>query len=130
MSDNGEGGPKGPPRTVGYRRPPPRREGEVRNPWGRNGKPKPKPDFLDGEIEMQVNGVAVRVTRTEALDHFLFARASKKGDPQAIRRLEERQSRRRQEATDGDADELGPDDQALLESYLRREAKKLSEDGT
>lgn len=130
MSENGEGGPSGPSGPVGYRRPPARREGEIRNPWGRNGKPKPKPDFLDGEIEIQVNGVASRVTRNEALDHFLFARASKKGDPQAIRRLEERQSRRLRDATAGQGDELGPDEQALLESYLRREARKLRDGGT
>ena len=126
MSDEQQGGgSKGPPRKVGYRSPPPRREGEIRNPWGRNGKPKPKADFLEGFVTLQVEGEPVQVTRDEALDYFLFSRASQNGDPQAIKRLEERW-RRRQGAGQGPEDAgLSEEEQAAFDDYVRRQARKL-----
>lgn len=122
---NKKGGPDGSPRTVGYRCPPPRREGEIRNPWGRNGKPKPRPEFMEGFITLQVNGDPVQVTRDEALDHFLFSRASKDGDPQAIKRLEERWRRRQGANQAPDDATLSEEEQAAFDDYIRRQARKF-----
>lgn len=127
--DRQEGGPEGPPEGVGYGRPPSQhriREREVRNPWGRRGKPKPSPDFLQEMIEIRVDGQPRRISRAEALDHFLFAKASK-GDVRAIRLLEERARLRNQGASGSPADgELTSQEHAAFERFVRREARRLA----
>jgi hypothetical protein len=127
-----DGGPEGSPEPAGYGRPPPKhriRDSEVRNPWGRRGKPKPPRDFLDELIEIRVDGQPCKITRSEALDHFLFGRASK-GDVRAIRLLEERARLRRQGASGSSGDDaLSSEDLAAFERYVRREAGRIDREG-
>lgn len=111
------------PRKVGYRSPPPRREGEVRNPWGRAGKPKPQIDFLDEEVTLQVSGQDQTMSRREALDHFQFAKASK-GDAQATKMLLERSRLRQESGGKDDQAALSDDEQRVFDDYIRRHAKR------
>ena len=118
-------------KDVGYGRPPQRHQvkpGEVRNPWGRRGKPKPPVDFLDETLVLRIDGEPRTVTRAEALDHFLFAKAAK-GDVRATQRLEARAQARRQSAAVPEDAELTTDEQAAFERYLRRAAAKLAKEG-
>ncbi len=117
--------------TLGYGQPPSQhriRDGEVRNPWGRRGKPKPPVDFLDEAFVVRIDGVPRTLTRAEALDHFLFAKAAK-GDVRAIQLLEARSQTRRQSAAVPEDTELSPDEQAAFDRYLRRAAAKLPKEG-
>ena len=117
---------------VGYGRPPSKRrigKGEVRNPWGRAGKPKPPVDFLDESLALRIDGEPRTLTRAEALDHFLFAKAAK-GDVRAVQLLQARSHARRQSAaTPGDT-ELSADEQAAFDRFLRRAAARLAGEGS
>jgi hypothetical protein len=125
--------PDSPPddEEVGYGRPPPRHRigsGEVRNPWGRRGKPRSAVDFLDETLVLRIDGEPRTLTRAEALDHFLFAKAAR-GDVRAIQLLQARsQARRQSAAAPGDTD-LSPEQQASFDRFLRRAVAKLTEDG-
>ena len=133
MSRERKGAPpdSSPDEEVGYGRPPPRHRigaGEVRNPWGRRGKPRPAVDFLDETLVLRIDGEPRTLTRAEALDHFLFAKAAR-GDVRAIQLLQVRsQARRQSAAVPGDTD-LSPEQQASFDRFLRRAAAKLTEDG-
>src|SRR6185437_9114850 len=77
---------------VGYGRPPREhviKKGEVRNPWGRPGKPKPEIDFLDECISITVNGRQKKITRARALDEALF-REAVRGSVSAAKHLSQR----------------------------------------
>ena len=109
---------------IGFGRPPIHhriKTGETRNPWGRRGKPKPKLDFLEDVIELRVEGKPTRLTRDEALDHFLFMNAAK-GKVAAIKELEARRLRRAAAAQAGVKQTLTPEDEASLRRYLQRQA--------
>lgn len=125
--------PQGPSdEKVGYGRPPPQRrigKGEIRNPWGRSGKPKPPVDFLDQTLVLRIDGVPQKLTRAEALDHFLFAKAAK-GDVRAIQLLEVRSHARRQSAALPGDTVLSPDEQAAFDRFLRRAAARMAEEGS
>lgn len=114
-----------PSQEVGYGRPPAQhqiQDGEKRNPWGSRGKPKPPVDFLDETVTVQVNGKARQVPRREALDYFLFSKASK-GDVRAIQLLETRARQRQSSETEA---ELPAEDQPGFEAFLRRAASRLA----
>lgn len=114
-----------PPRSVGYGNPPVDhriQKGEVRNPHGRRGKPKPPVDFLDEMVTLTVSGRQRQLTRREAIDHFLFNKAAR-GDVRAIAMLETRESQRRHKHPQ--AIELPPEEQAAFDRYVRRHARKL-----
>lgn len=99
------------------------REGEIRNPYGRNGRPKPAVDFLDEEITLSLNGTPATVTRREALDHFLFAASAQSKVP-AIRLLH----RLHPEAPVDDgpaASDLSQEEKEVLEAFLRQQVRKL-----
>jgi len=116
---------------VGYGQPPSERRirsGEVRNPWGRAGKPKPPVDFLDETLVVRIDGDPRTLTRAEALDHFLFAKAAK-GDVRAIQLLQSRSHARRQSAATPEDTELSADEQAAFDRFLRRSAARLTEEG-
>jgi len=116
---------------VGYGRPPSKRRisrGEVRNPWGRAGKPKPPVDILDETLVLRIDGAPRTLTRAAALDHFLFARAAK-GDVRAVRLLQARSQARRQSAAVWDDAELSAEEAAAFERFLHRAAAKLTKEG-
>lgn len=103
------------------------KDGEIRNPYGRNGKPKPAVGFLDEEIVMSLNGTPATVTRREALDHFLFVQATQ-GEIPAIRLLH-----RLHPATPADAgpetvSELSQEEKEVLEVFLQQQVRKLRGD--
>ena len=114
--------------AVGYRRPPVEHQikpGEVRNQWGRKGKPRPKLDFLDEPFGVCIDGEEVCTTRRLALDHALFNAALAKGRVSSVRELE-RRSRERREADDNVAGEVAsPDEQAAFDRYLFRRLEEL-----
>ena len=85
-------------------------------------------DFLDETLVLRIDGEPRTVTRAEALDHFLFAKAAK-GDVRATQRLEARAQARRQSAAVPEDAELTTDEQAAFERYLRRAAAKLAKEG-
>ncbi len=124
--------PQGPSdETVGYGRPPSKRrigKGEIRNPWGRAGKPKPPVDFLDETLVLRIDGEPRRLTRAEALDHFLFVKAAK-GDVRAIQLLQVRSQARRQSAALPGDSVLSPDEEAAFDRFLRRAAARLAGEG-
>ncbi|WP_456685540.1 hypothetical protein [Bradyrhizobium sp. P5_C11_2] len=131
------GAPAGAPddEAVGYGRPPAEfriREGERRNPWGRKGRPKPKQDFLDGTIRIRIDGKPVRVTRDEAIDHFLFEAASRRNVSAAKLLDRRRQDRLARTAGTSDDDDLSPEEEAALlraaERRLRRLGRGISND--
>ena len=120
------------PEPVGYGRPPARhriRNGEVRNPFGRRGKPKPPVPFLEEMIAIRVDGEPRRMTRGEALDFFLFAKATK-GDVRAIRHLEDRSRQRQLSQSQTPTTELSPEEQEAFDRYVRRASERLGEDGS
>ena len=118
--------------AVGYRRPPVEHQikpGEVRNQWGRKGKPRPKLDFLDEPFTVRVDGKKLCTTRRLALDHGLFNSALAKGRVSSVRELE-RRSRERREANDNATDEVAsPDEQAAFDRYLFRRLEELKATG-
>ena len=119
------------PEPVGYGRPPARhriRSGEVRNPYGRRGKPKPPVPFLEQMVTIRVDGEPNRVTRGEALDFFLFGKAAK-GDVRAIRHLEDRARQRQLSQSQTPTIELSPEEQEAFDRYVRRASERLREDG-
>lgn len=108
---------------VGFGRPPVHsriKAGETRNPWGRGGKPKPQKDFLEDLIELRIEGKLTKVTRDQALDHFLFMQAAQ-GKVAAIRQLEARRLQRLAAAQAGVEQTLTADDEAALQRYLKRQ---------
>lgn len=112
---------------VGYGRPPQRhriKPGEARNPWGRGGKPKPPVDFLDETLVLRIDGEPRTLTRADALDHFLFAKAAK-GDVRAIHLLQVRARDRRQGASSPTDGELSSEEQAAFDRFLLRAASRL-----
>jgi hypothetical protein len=112
---------------VGYRRPPKEhtiKKGEVRNPWGRPGKPKPEIDFLDERIPITINGQREKITRARALDEALFQRAMR-GSVSAVKALEQRAERRRAAKTQGvDEEAFSADDEQIYECLIEREVEK------
>jgi hypothetical protein len=81
-----------PTRKVGYKSPPEDhrfKTGNKGNPWGRNGKPKPPVAFLDGSVELTVEGRRKRITRAEAIEFALFKEAMQ-GNVSAAKQLFER----------------------------------------
>lgn len=127
--DTEEGAPTGAPNTIA----PSRgriRPGERRNPWGRSGRPKPPaPDFLDELIEIRIEGRPQRVTRETALNHFMFMEASK-GTVSAALFLSRSAARRRAEAAASPEAELSPEEQEAFERFIRRQAARISGDGS
>jgi len=116
---------------VGYGQPPSERRirsGEVRNPWGRAGKPKPPVDFLDETLVVRIDGDPRTLTRAEALDHFLFAKAAK-GDVRANQLLQARGQARRQSTAVPEDAELSAEEAAAFERFLHRAAAKLTKEG-
>ena len=86
---------------VGYRRPPKSgqiKRGEVRNPWGRTGKPERREDLLlkiaAEEIRASVNGRTTSMTQEEAAYRKLFQDALG-GNATAQKLVMEHLSRRR-----------------------------------
>ena len=114
--------------AVGYGRPPSRtriQEGQRRNPWGRKGRPKPQKDFLDGKIEIRIDGKVVKVTRYEAIDHFLFEAASKRNVSAAKLLEQRRQGRFAQSSQATDADTVSPEEELALLRAVERRLRKL-----
>lgn len=112
---------------VGYGRPPKQhaiKPGEVRNRWGRRGKPRPEVDFLDGYVLVSVNGRLQKMTRSQALDEALFQKAMK-GSVAATKMLEQRAERRRAAKTQGGNEEaLSAEEDQILERFLEKETKR------
>lgn len=86
---------------VGYGRPPKSGQiklGEVRNPWGRNGKRQQSNDLLlkvaEEVIQANLNGRAASMTQEEAAYRRLIQEALR-GDPRSLKLLLEHLSRRR-----------------------------------
>ena len=108
---------------VGYGNPPRQhrvKKDEVRNPWGRKGKPRQEVDFLDQPFKLKIDGKSVTVTRDEALDHALFKEGIA-GNVSAIKRLEERRRARARAAKAGSNDErFASEDQRAFDRYLDR----------
>jgi hypothetical protein len=87
--------------AVGYGRPPKSgqiKAGEVRNPWGKAGKPQRAQDLLlkvaREEIRASVNGRTTSMTQEEAAYRKLFQEVQK-GSPTAMKLAMEHLSRRR-----------------------------------
>ena len=118
--------------AVGYRRPPKEHQiktGEVRNQWGRKGKPRPKIDFLDEPFKICIDGEWITTTRRLGLDHALFNFAMAKGRVSNVQELERRSRERALEACDNSTGEATtPDEQAALDRYLHRRLKELEAD--
>lgn len=76
---------------------------------------------------LRIDGEPRRLTRAEALDHFLFAKAAR-GDVQAIQLLQVRWQARRQSVAAPEESELAPDQQAAFDRFLRRAAAKLTDE--
>lgn len=127
--NNGQSAEKSDPQQagVGYRRPPKQhaiKPGEVRNRWGRRGKPRPEVDFLDGYVLVSVNGRLQKMTRSQALDEALFQKAMK-GSVAATKMLEQRAERRRAAETQGRHEEaLSAEEDQILERFLEKETKR------
>lgn len=117
--------------AVGYGRPPLKgriKDGERRNPWGRKGRPKPPTDFLDERIEIRNNGKPEKVSRDQALDHFLFMEASR-GNVSAVKLLDQRRQNRNAKSSDAaDTDTLSPEDELALLRAAGRRLRKLDQD--
>ncbi|MCJ2011886.1 hypothetical protein [Methylobacterium sp. J-076] len=113
---------------VGYGRPPSQfriQPGETRNPWGRKGRPKSREDFLDGKLSMRVDGRVVKVTRDEAIDHFLFEAASKRNVSAAKLLEQRRQARLARSSQAQNTDTLLPEEEASLLRAVGRRLRTL-----
>ena len=120
-----------PSHAVGPGRPPEQhriRDGEIRNPWGRRGKPKAPVDFLDEWVVICVDGEPRQLTRGEALDYFLFAKAAK-GDVRAMRLLEDRKRQRQGQIVDEESTALSPEDQASFDRFVERRVGRRNSEG-
>ena len=111
---------------VGYGRPPKEhrfKAGKVGNPWGRRGKPKPKIDFLDEIVVVQVGGKPRRLTRDDTVDLALY-RAAMAGNVSAAKELHKRRRERlaNRPVTTTD-DTLSPEDQAAFDRLIARRAR-------
>lgn len=129
MSSSSSSSGNDPPRSRGYGQPPVEhrvRPGEVRNPYGRRGKPKPVIDFLDETVSITTVGGRLHMTRQQALEHFLFARASR-GDVRAIAMLENRAEQRKKGLLEESG--LSGDDKTAFDRFVRRYAKRLRDEG-
>lgn len=104
------------------------KEGEIRNPWGRNGKPKPQVGFLDQEITISLNGTAATITRREALAHFLFAKAAQGAVP--ANRLLHMLYPEEQSPDEQPTPELSQEEQEVLQAFIRQQARTISGGGT
>ena len=108
---------------VGYGNPPRHhrvKPNEVRNPWGRKGRPRAQVDFLDEPFELKIDGQTMRITRGEALDYALSKTAAA-GNVSAIKELERRRRDRAvAAATNAGDDRLAPEDQRAFERCLDR----------
>jgi hypothetical protein len=98
-SGNGRGGgPKKPPKgeyPIGYGRPPEQgkiKKGEVRNPHGRNGKPKDDPDPFEKVMARQsrvtIDGELFMISTTEAY-YMKMAAMALQGNVGAARIVQE-----------------------------------------
>ena len=119
--------------AVGYRQPPRAHQikpGEVRNRWGRKGKPRPEIDFLDEPFEIRIDGRLIKTTRRLALDHALFNSAMTKGRVSNVKELERRSRERAFDAGDDDAGEgLAADEEAALDRHIQRRLQQLQASG-
>lgn len=115
------------PEKVGYGRPPKEhaiKRGEVRNPYGRRGKPRSEIDFMDGYVVVTVNGRQQKMTRDEFLDETLFREAAR-GSVPAIKHLERRAERRRAEKSSGaHGGRLSEEEEQIVERFLEKETKR------
>ena len=102
--------------------------GEVRNPHGRNGKPKPAVDFLDEEVNISINGTPTTVSRREALDHFLFANSAQ-GKIPAIRLLHRLHPEELGEDEQTSSD-LSHEEQEVLEAFVQQQVRKRRGSGS
>ncbi|MGA3304001.1 MAG: DUF5681 domain-containing protein [Methylovirgula sp.] len=116
---------------VGYGRPPKEhavKKGEVRNPWGRCGKPRPELDFLDEYVAVTINGSRRKVTRAQALDEALF-REAMRGSVLAAKHLERRAEKRRVERAQGAEKEvLSAEENEILDRFIERETEQRLKD--
>ncbi|TXN03826.1 hypothetical protein FV242_09985 [Methylobacterium sp. WL64] len=110
---------------VGYGCPPQRhrfKPNQVGNPWGRKGKPKPKGDFLDEIVVVQVAGKRQRLTRDETVDLALYKEVLA-GNVSAAKELDRRRRERRASRPDSAIDDtLSLEDQAALDRLIARRA--------
>ena len=116
---------------VGYGRPPKQhriKSKEVRNPWGRKGKPRPEIDFLDQPFELKMEGRVEKITRGQALDWALF-KVAIEGKVSAIKELERRYRERLASTASADDDRLSPEEQRAFERCLER-TRRMRTDGS
>lgn len=108
---------------VGYGHPPKEHRfqtGRIANPWGRKGKPRSKPDFLEERQSIRVGGRSKWVTRDEALDHALYKEALN-GNVSAVKQLESRRAARlARQAADASEESFSHDDEAALLRLIER----------
>lgn len=108
---------------VGYGHPPKQhqfRDGGVGNPWGRKGKPKPKPDFLEERLRVRIDGRWQSITRDQAMDHALYKEAMA-GNVSAVKQLEARHARRLAQAVGQRDETLLAEERAALDRFLARD---------
>ncbi|MCJ2132760.1 hypothetical protein MKK69_01550 [Methylobacterium sp. J-026] len=112
---------------VGYGCPPPQhrfKPNQVGNPWGCKGKPKPKSDFLDEIVVVQVAGKRQRLTRDETVDLALYKQVLA-GNVSAAKELDRRRRERRASRPDTATDDtLSPEDQAAFDRLIARHAHR------
>ena len=119
-SDDDEAAPPG------YGSPPKQhriRSKEIRNPWGRKGKPRPEIDFLDEPFDLKSEGRVLKITRGQALDWALF-KAAFEGNVSAIRELERRRDRELVAKAGAGDERLSPEDQRAFDRCLERALTK------
>lgn len=126
MATRDEDGPSKPTYRVGYGRPPEEhriREGDIRNPWGRRGKPKPATDFLEQLVPIRIDGRSRKITRAEAIDHALY-REAMAGKVPAAKLLEARYDRRlAAKAGEPKPEQLTLDQEAALLRFFERTSR-------
>jgi hypothetical protein len=116
-----------PARKVGYQSPPEDHKfkpGNKRNPWGRNGKPKPAIAFLDVNVEVTIDGKKTRRTRREVTKFALFKVVAGGGSPavSAAKLLFELdKSNAKGTSVEADNEPLPEQDSAALERYVARQ---------
>ena len=115
--------------ALGYGRPPARhriKPGEIRNRWGRKGKPRPEVDFLEEPFKICIDDVWITVTRRLVLDHALFNSAMTKGRVSTVKELERRSRERATEDGASNAGEgVSADEEAALDRHLQRRLQQL-----
>ncbi|TAL83900.1 MAG: hypothetical protein EPN75_00420 [Beijerinckiaceae bacterium] len=111
---------------VGYGRPPKQhtiKPGEVRNPYGRRGKPRPEVDFLDEYVFVTVNGRRQKMTRRRALKEVLF-REGMRGTISATKHLEQSAEKSAAKANGKDEGTLSAAEDKILERHMEKELQR------